>query len=154
MKSQYFLTEIKNNLSGKITHLIITREPLKDKGVISNRMPIKPRTDLVSAENPLQAAILMLGQSTTFIPHIHLDRELSSKWTRTVEAWIILQGSVEAFLYDKEEKLIQIVTLKATEIVMTIEGGHNYVSKQDETIVLEMKSGPYDQEKDKVRFKP
>ena len=154
MTAEYHLTEIKNKISGRTTHLIITRKPLVEKDLISKRIPVQSRIDLVPEETPLQAAILMLRQSTTFIPHIHFDREIASQWTRTVEAWIVLQGSVDALLYDKQGTLVHMVALNATEIVMTIDGGHNYVSRDDNTIVLEMKSGPYDQERDKVRFTP
>ena len=150
MRVEYFLTEFKNEISGRVTHQIISKEPFV--GVDCVPLQKKPRIDLMAPEDPLQAAILRLDNLATFIPHVHLNRNISAKFTRTVEAWIIIQGSVEAFLYDTSANLIKSVILNANDVVITIEGGHNYVSRQDGTIVLEVKSGPYDSENDKVRF--
>lgn len=150
MNTDYFLTQFESKKSGRVTHLVISKNSVA--GVKSVPLQKIPRTDLISAEEPLQAAILCLDNLATFIPHIHLSRKLSSGVTRTVEIWVILKGSVEVSLYDIETNLIRKIDLNANDFVVTLEGGHNYVSQQDETLVLEVKSGPYDHENDKVRF--
>lgn len=110
------------------------------------------RKDLMQFDDPLQLALLALGKEDSFLPHIHADRSVNLGVTKTMEAWVILKGKVEAILYDQFKEELGVVKLRSRDIILTVNGGHNYISKSKFTLVSEFKSGPYDPINDKLRF--
>jgi hypothetical protein len=135
-----------------LTHLAVLRES-KNLDFAMRVSELKaPRQDLLSPEQFLQLAIINFPLAETFIPHIHLDRELKTNQTRTLESWVILKGKVQSTLYDMRKNELGRIILNEGEILVTISGGHNYLSLQSGTTVAEFKSGPFDAEFDKERF--
>ena len=64
---------------------------------------------------------------------------------------MVIKGSVKCFFYDLDDKLIQTEILNAGDCSITLSGGHNYEILEEETVVYEYKTGPYEgQIKDKV----
>jgi len=110
------------------------------------------RNDLIHPQNWLQLAIINMDNGNSFIPHVHEDRVVITDYTRTQEAWVVLNGSVESLLYDMEGNFIIRGTLLPGDIVVTLMGGHNYIALNDSTLVAEFKSGPYDPSLDKKRL--
>ena len=67
------------------------------------------------------------------------------------ESWVIIKGSVEASFFDTDGTLLEKQVLRQGDCSMTFEGGHTYLILEDDTVVYEYKTGPYQgQEKDKV----
>lgn len=135
-----------------VTHLVVSRTK---RDFVEFPVVIEEwnhRKDLLLAEYPLQLALISMQTDETFIPHVHLNRHVDIRETRTIESWIVIQGKVEASLYDSSYNVLGKVILYPMDLIITLNGGHNYRSMSDDTLVVEVKSGPYDQENDKIRF--
>lgn len=116
----------------KLLHLIVRKEDF-----------INGRQDIIDGDQFIQCSILKLESGKTFKPHKHIWKER----TRNViaqESWMIVQGSVKAFFYDLDDTVIEEFILNAGDASFTLEGGHNYLILEDETMVYEYKTGPYE----------
>jgi cupin fold WbuC family metalloprotein len=86
----------------------------------------------------------------TFKPHKHIWKER----TRNViaqESWVIIRGSVEVIFYDLDDTVLEKFVLNEGDASFTLEGGHNYKILEEDTLVYEYKTGPYEgQSLDKV----
>jgi len=67
----------------------------------------------------------------------------------TQEAWVVISGSINAVVYDTDEKLLARVFLGAGDCIVFFRGGHAMEVVKD-TLMYEFKNGPYfGQEADK-----
>ena len=126
-------------------------DPLKLLHLIVRKEEITPgRQDIVPEENFIQCSILNMEKGKTFRPHKHIWKER----TRNViaqESWIVIQGSVKCIFYDLDDTIIAEPILYPGDSSYTLEGGHNYLIMEDDTLVYEYKTGPYEgQEFDKT----
>ena len=81
----------------------------------------------------------------------HEKRDVNFKKTIAQESWVIVEGSVKVDYYDTDGSFISSHILKKGDCTVTLEGGHNYTSLEENTLVYEYKSGPYEGiKKDKV----
>ena len=118
---------------------------------ISRVSDFNQRTDLSDPSNFLQLASLKFPKGKTFRPHMHIWRDVSYKKFIAQEYWIIIQGSVKVFFYDLDKKLLTTEILYKGDCSMTFEGGHNYEILEENTLVYEFKTGPYEGiDKDKI----
>lgn len=117
---------------------------------------IDKRCDLCPPEEFLQVATFKLMEGKTFQPHKHIKKLVAHDITQ--ETWIILRGSVEMVLYDIDHRvyksgkppILERVKLQTGDCSITFRGGHNYICLEDNTLVYEVKTGPYlGQKKDK-----
>jgi hypothetical protein len=122
-------------------------DPEKLLHIIVRKEDITPgRMDIVPEENFIQCSMLNLQKDKTFIPHKHIWKER----TRNViaqESWIVIQGSVKCILYDIDDTIIYEPILYPGDASFTLEGGHNYLILEDDTLVYEYKTGPYEGQK-------
>jgi hypothetical protein len=125
------MTKIYSNIKpGTLLHIIVNREDFT-----------KGRKDVVSPSEFLQCAILTMPAGKTFMPHRHIWKE-GPKNLIVQESWVILKGRVKCILYDLDDTILKEIILKAGEMSLTIQGGHNYQIMQDAE-VIEFKNGPY-----------
>jgi cupin fold WbuC family metalloprotein len=127
------------------------QHPEKVLHVIVRKNDLTPgRVEVISEEHFIQCALLNMSQGKTFRPHKHIWKER----TRNViaqESWIVLQGSVKCTFYDIDDQLIAEPILYPGDASFTLEGGHTYTILEDDTLVYEYKTGPYEgQELDKT----
>lgn len=111
--------------------------------VSRKRDMLEGRKDIVPEDNFIQCSILNMEKGKTFKPHKHIWKER----TRNViaqESWIVVQGSVLCHFYDLDDTLLTEVTLQAGDASFTLQGGHNYTILEDNTLVYEYKTGPYE----------
>ena len=109
-----------------------------------------PRTDIVDDEEYLQLAILNFDKGRTFVPHKHIEKTVPET-AIAQESWVVIRGKVRAFFYDLDDKLLSTEELNPGDVSITLYGGHNYEILEDNTLVLEYKTGPYyGQKLDKV----
>jgi cupin fold WbuC family metalloprotein len=116
----------------KLLHLIVRKEEITPG-----------RQDIVPEENFIQCSILNMEKGKTFRPHKHIWKER----TRNViaqESWIVIQGSVKCIFYDIDNNVITEPILYPGDASFTLEGGHNYLILEDNTLVYEYKTGPYE----------
>jgi cupin fold WbuC family metalloprotein len=116
----------------KLLHIIVRKNDIK-----------LGRIDIVPENNFIQCSMLNLEKDKTFKPHKHIFKER----TRNViaqESWVIIQGSVKCVFYDIDDTIISEPILYQGDASFTLEGGHNYIILEDETLVYEYKTGPYE----------
>ena len=119
----------------KLLHMIVRKDEI---------MP--GREDIVTEENFIQCSRLNLTKGTTFKPHRHIWKER----TRNViaqESWVVIEGSVRCVFYDIDDQIIAEPILYSGDASFTLEGGHTYFILEDNTLVYEYKTGPYEGQK-------
>jgi len=99
------------------------------------------RTDISPEEEYLQLALLKFKKGKTFRPHKHITKEKITDIAQ--ESWFVYRGSVECIFYDLDDSIVSKEIIKEGELSITFRGGHNYRILEEDTIVLEYKTGPY-----------
>ena len=99
------------------------------------------RIDIAPEDEFLQLAILKMNKGKTFQPHKHISIEKITDIAQ--ESWFVFRGKVKCIFYDIDDSIIDEPILNEGDISMTFRGGHNYEILEDNTIVLEYKTGPY-----------
>lgn len=101
------------------------------------------REDIIPEQHFIQCSTLKLNKDTTFRPHKHIWKErVENKIAQ--ESWVIIKGSVKCIFYDLDDSIISEPILYAGDSSFTLEGGHNYLILEDETVIYEYKTGPYE----------
>ncbi len=104
---------------------------------------IDKRTDIIPDNQFLQLASLKMEKGKTFKPHRHIWKS-GQKEVIAQESWVVLRGSVKAVLYDLDDTIIDSPIINEGDCSITLQGGHTYEILEDDTIVYEYKSGPYE----------
>jgi len=100
------------------------------------------RSDIVDEDQYLQLAILNFNKGKTFKAHKHIYKT-APKSAIAQESWVVMSGRVEATFYDLDDTVVEKRTLETGDLSITLFGGHNYLILEDNTLVLEYKTGPY-----------
>lgn len=121
-----------SKIDGKLLHIV-------------NRFDqIDKRTDIVPEDNFIQCATLKLKKGKTFPAHKHIKKDRHHPEQIAQESWIVIKGMVRCKLYDIDDKLLASPILKPGDASFTLYGGHTYEILEDNTIVYEYKTGPYE----------
>ena len=122
--------------------------------IINRLSDIEKRTDVVPGDNFIQCATLKMENGKTFPPHKHITKDRRYENQIAQESWIVIKGSVKCILYDIDDTVIAEPVLMPGDASFTLYGGHTYQILEDDTIVYEYKTGPYEgQELDKKFIK-
>ena len=119
----------------KLLHIVVRKEDL-----------IPGRVEVVPENNFILCALLNMEIDKTFKPHKHIWKER----TRNViaqESWIVVQGKVKCTFYDLDNEILVEPILGPGDASFTLEGGHTYTILEDDTLVYEYKTGPYEGQK-------
>ena len=116
----------------KLLHIIIRKDDIKPG-----------RVDIVPEEHFIQCSMLNLEKNKTFRPHKHIWKERNRNIIAQ-ESWVVIEGSVQCFFYDIDDTIIETPILYPGDSSFTLEGGHNYLILEDNTLVYEYKTGPYE----------
>lgn len=112
---------------------------------------IPGRKEIIDTENFIQCAILHMEKGKTFKPHKHIYKKRTHEKQIAQESWIVISGSVRCTFYDIDDTIIAEPVLFPGDASFTLVGGHTYVILEDDTVVYEYKTGPYEgQEFDKI----
>ena len=119
--------------------------------VINRLEDITGRNDIIPSNNFIQCATLKMKKGKTFDPHKHIVKNRHYPEQIAQESWVVIKGSVKCILYDLDNTIIAEPILKAGDASFTLYGGHTYKILEDNTVVYEYKTGPYEgQELDKT----
>jgi cupin fold WbuC family metalloprotein len=123
----------------KLLHIIVRKSDL-----------IPGRKDIVPENNFIQCAILNMEKNKTFKPHKHIwkprKRDIIAQ-----ESWLVIQGKVKCHFYDLNDTIISEPILESGDASFTLEGAHTYTILENNTLVYEYKTGPYEgQQMDKI----
>jgi len=116
----------------KLLHIVVRKEDLTPG-----------RVEVVSEDQFIQCALLNMEEGKTFKPHKHIWKD-RSRAVIAQESWIVIQGSVKCIFYDIDDQIIATPILYPGDASFTLEGGHNYEIQEDNTLVYEYKTGPYE----------
>ena len=115
-----------------LLHIVVRKEDM-----------LPGREDIVPEEHFIQCSILNMQQGKTFRPHKHIWKQ-RDRLVIAQESWIVVQGRVQCFFYDLDDTIIETVILEQGDASFTLQGGHNYLILEDDTLVYEYKTGPYE----------
>lgn len=82
-------------------------------------------------------------------PYVHLLVE--RKIVGTAEVLIVKKGRFGFDFYNDERQLVSTQVLREGDMILTVGGGHGFRMLED-TVLLEIKEGPYGAGADKERF--
>lgn len=99
------------------------------------------RTNISSENDFLQLAVKKLNIGDNVAPHKHNPIERYTIGTQ--ESWIVLQGSVQANVFDIDGSFMESVVLNDGDIIIFFSGGHELITIKNDTLFCEIKNGPY-----------
>ncbi len=96
-----------------------------------------------------QMGMIVYGAGQSIQPHLHLPvvREVHG----TTECIVVRKGSCAIDIYSQNKKILSTHELYLGDIVLLLRGGHGFRMRED-TVLFEVKQGPYVGMKDKERF--
>lgn len=104
-----------------------------------------------SSDSAQQIGAMAWSAGHTITPHIH--RIVERTVMRTQEVLIIRRGKVRVDLYDEDQIYLESHIVETGDIIFLSSGGHGFTMLED-TVMVEVKQGPYVGVQDKVRFEP
>jgi hypothetical protein len=81
----------------------------------------------------------------------HVHRPLERHLVGTSEVLIVRQGCCEVDLYSEDRRLVATRELREGDIMLMVGGGHGF-RMIDDTVLIEVKQGPYTGVDEKERF--
>lgn len=129
------MEKIYSKVDGRLLHII-------------NRIyEFQGRKEVIPENNFLQCATLRMEKGKTFPPHKHIIKDRHYPEQIAQESWIVVKGSVRCKLYDLDDTLIAEPVLRPGDASFTLYGGHTYEILEEDTLVYEYKTGPYEGQK-------
>jgi|15BtaG_2_1085339.scaffolds.fasta_scaffold00999_10 cytidyltransferase-like protein len=140
LKAEKEIVKVRSKLNNKMLHCVYRASEL-----------VSGRTELIEPDNFIQCAYLKMDKGKTFRAHKHIWKKPCFEEMIAQESWVVIRGSVKVHFFDTEMQPLETHILKAGDASFTLEGGHTYEILEDNTLVYEYKTGPYEgQELDKV----
>jgi hypothetical protein len=96
-----------------------------------------------------QMGMIVYGKGQAITPHVHLP--VTRTVEGTTECIIVRSGYCEIDIYDSARNPIATRPLKTGDIILLLGGGHGFRMLED-TVLFEVKQGPYVGNADKERF--
>ena len=99
------------------------------------------RSNLSPNEEYLQVSTKKLSRGASFAPHKHNPLHRISDITQ--EAWVFLSGKVKAKFWDIDDSFIYETVLGRGDCAVVFRAGHSFEVLEDDTLLYEIKTGPY-----------
>lgn len=115
------------------------------------RDEINPRetTFVTPGDFSQQVGFVVYGRGTEIPRHVH--RPVERRLNETPEILLVRRGCCEVDIYSNVRELVAVRKLRAGDVVILISGGHGFRILED-TVLLEVKQGPYTGPEEKERF--
>lgn len=130
-----------------IEHIVWNDEPLAY--IIRAELQPEKTTFLTPEEFNLQLGFVVYPSGGEVVRHIHLP--LERHIVGTAEVIFIKQGRCEVDIYAVDRTLVATRELREGDVLLTVQGGHGFRMIED-TVILEIKQGPYIGLDEKERF--
>jgi len=107
-------------------------------------------TEFVTPDEFYQQAGFVVYPAGGKIPS-HLHKPIQRHLVGTPETLFVRKGKLEVRFFNEEKKLITKSIIQTGDVLMLVNGGHGFTIIED-TILLEIKQGPYTGLDEKERF--
>ena len=108
---------------------------------------VKAETERVDVSDPnwnLQVSLLNWNVGKSVDRHVHLNKSRVSFSSTAQEAWVVLRGAFEVNYYDVDcEEVLHHCVATSGFISMSFAGLHSIEAIHENSVFLEIKSGPY-----------
>lgn len=109
------------------------------------------RQDLLEPDSILQVAVIPFQRGSTVAPHRHLGIQRSISGTQ--EVWVVARGTITVQMFDLDDSPIDCFRLVERDVFVTLSGGHAILEVEEDSILYEIKNGPYlGESNDRVHF--
>ena len=100
-------------------------------------------------EHNFQVGFVVHPQGAEIQSHLHrtIDRHISN----TSEVLVVRKGNCEIDVFDNQKRLVETLQMTPGDVMVMISGGHGFRMLED-TVLLEIKQGPYIGIEEKERF--
>jgi cupin fold WbuC family metalloprotein len=109
--------------------------------VLSLSSLTQDRTNAAEEKEILQVSMMRLPEGKSIVPHRHLPQSRITQGTS--EAWIVISGEVQATVFDFDSSPVATIDLVAGDCMVLYRGGHSFTVMSDNTVLYEIKNGPY-----------
>lgn len=104
---------------------------------------------LTSTEENLQLGYVVYPAGGEIQRHVHLP--LERHLTGTAEVVIVKEGRCEVDFYTEDKELLTTIEIVRGDVMLLLRGGHGFRMSED-TVLFEVKQGPYTGLAEKERF--
>lgn len=98
---------------------------------------------------PLQVGFIVKSSNDTVPRHDHAPVE--RRLTGTAEVLVVMKGEGEVDLYDENRRFLSTHPIGSGDVLVLLTGGHAFRFSED-TVLLEVKQGPYPGRDEKETF--
>jgi hypothetical protein len=137
-------------MDAKAPHVEIIRDGDVELAYIVSRELMPSKTEFLTPDTLGQQMGMVVYAAGTSIPrHVHLPvvREVHG----TSEVIVVRKGCCEVDIFNAQKQFVASRRLETGDIVLLIQGGHGFRMIED-TVLFEVKQGPYVGNADKARF--
>lgn len=117
--------------------------------IIKRDKKVKKTAFFTSPDANLQIGHVVYPANTSIKRHLH--KPILRKLDHTEEILIVKKGKCVVDLYDDKKEFVVSKRLSEGDIIILVSGGHGFRLLED-TILLEIKQGPYGGIAEKERF--
>jgi hypothetical protein len=139
--------EPKSDSTSQVEHIVSNGRPLAY--IIRGEMSPTKTTFLTPPEFKQQVGFVVYPAGGEVKRHVH--RALERHLVGTSEVLIVRSGRCEIDVYDDDRKLVATRELCCGDIMLMVGGGHGFRMHED-TVLLEVKQGPYTGIEEKEHF--
>jgi mannose-6-phosphate isomerase-like protein (cupin superfamily) len=132
---------------GPVEQIIWKDKPLAY--IIRAEMAPGKTTFLTPSELNLQVGFVVYPAGGEVARHLH--RPLERHIVGTSEVLVVKEGRCQMDIYDDDRRLVATRELRKGDIMLMVGGGHGFRMLED-TVLLEVKQGPYTGLDEKERF--
>ena len=108
--------------------------------VIRENTQPKQTTFITPPEDKQQVGFIVYPKGSVIARHIHKPLERHIKGM--AEVLVVRSGHCQIEVYDEQKSLVAVRDLYQNDVVLMVGGGHGFRIKED-TVLLEIKQGPY-----------
>jgi len=132
---------------GPVEHIVWKDKPLAY--IIRAEMAPGKTIFLTPSELNLQVGFVVYPAGGEVARHLH--RPLERHIVGTSELLVVKEGRCQMDIYDDDRRLVATRELRKGDIMLMVGGGHGFRMLED-TVLLEVKQGPYTGLDEKERF--
>lgn len=109
------------------------------------------RVNLCPENEFIQVSFEKLKENRILKSHYHINN--IRKTNITQEGWVVFRGKIRVTLFDLDKSLVKNFILKRGDCFVLFRGGHSFRNLSKNTILFEIKNGPYkNSKKDYIEF--